>query len=325
MKTKIFISWSGEKSKNIALVLKEWVPLILPSVEAFVSDEDIEKGSRSLNIISSELQEARYGIFCLTAENLSSPWIYFEAGAISKTIDNSRIMPILFDIEGSDISKGNPLLQFQYTTFEKGDFLKCLKAVNGCCGDQAIIETNLAIMLDSFWEKIYSAVESAIKNATTIEGNTSRTKSVKDRDILEEILKEVRSQSIILARSDTKTVEPGVNAQLIDRLVDTYKYLTGVMKEYALNNVAVPEDLRFQISQMADPIITLAAISKREDRRSPSLAHNALANTESSNSAVERVRGQSFETLSPKNIRDLAEAAKAMKAIGVRRSSDGNT
>ena len=40
---KVFVSWSGELSKEIAEVLKKWIPCIIQSVEVFYSPEDIEK------------------------------------------------------------------------------------------------------------------------------------------------------------------------------------------------------------------------------------------------------------------------------------------
>lgn len=40
---KIFVSWSGELSRQIAEVLKKWIPCIIQSVEVFFSPEDIKK------------------------------------------------------------------------------------------------------------------------------------------------------------------------------------------------------------------------------------------------------------------------------------------
>ena len=38
---KVFISWSGERSKKIAKALKKWIKNVIQSVEPFVSSEDI--------------------------------------------------------------------------------------------------------------------------------------------------------------------------------------------------------------------------------------------------------------------------------------------
>lgn len=41
---KVFISWSGERSKEMANALREWLPMVLQYVEPFVSDKDISAG-----------------------------------------------------------------------------------------------------------------------------------------------------------------------------------------------------------------------------------------------------------------------------------------
>ena len=95
---KVFVSWSGELSKEIAEVLKKWIPCIIQSVEVFYSPEDIEKGDNWDATISSELSECNYGIICLTPENTMAPWINFEAGAIAKSLD-SKVSALMINIK----------------------------------------------------------------------------------------------------------------------------------------------------------------------------------------------------------------------------------
>ncbi|MGA9601795.1 MAG: toll/interleukin-1 receptor domain-containing protein [Methylocystis sp.] len=89
--TKVFISWSGEASHSIATTLHEWLPVILQNIKPFISSEDLRKGGRWGKDLAEQLQHTNFGIICLTPSNLESPWILFEAGALSKFIDESHV------------------------------------------------------------------------------------------------------------------------------------------------------------------------------------------------------------------------------------------
>lgn len=80
---KLFISWSGETSQQIALQLRKWLPLILPAAKPFITSTDIDKGAKWLGEIHSELEASNFGIVCLTPDNIRSQWLAFEAGALS--------------------------------------------------------------------------------------------------------------------------------------------------------------------------------------------------------------------------------------------------
>ena len=124
---KIFVSWSGDLSRKIAEILKKWIPCIIQSVEVFFSPEDIEKGDHWDRTISTQLSECKYGIICLAAENISAPWINFEAGAIAKTLD-SKVAALMIDIKPSDIR--GPLSRYQAAKFEKDDFYQLICSIN---------------------------------------------------------------------------------------------------------------------------------------------------------------------------------------------------
>ena len=79
---KLFISWSGEVSHRVALHFKEWLPVVLPFVEAWVSSEDIPKGSRWGAELATQLEGTDAGIVCLVPGNIDEPWLNFEAGAL---------------------------------------------------------------------------------------------------------------------------------------------------------------------------------------------------------------------------------------------------
>jgi hypothetical protein len=108
---KVFISWSGNLSKSLAEILRQWLPAVIQAIKPYYTPDDITKGARWTTEISKELEESSIGILCLTRDNLEAPWIMFEAGALSKKMDKSKVCPILFGVESTDIQ--GPLIQFQ--------------------------------------------------------------------------------------------------------------------------------------------------------------------------------------------------------------------
>jgi hypothetical protein len=85
----ILISWSGERSRAVADTLKEYQPMIVNAFNPWLSSADIDKGARWSAELSAALATAKAGIVCLSPNNLTTPYILFEAGAISKTVENA--------------------------------------------------------------------------------------------------------------------------------------------------------------------------------------------------------------------------------------------
>jgi hypothetical protein len=129
---KVFISWSGPLSHRVALQLREWLPVVLPFVEPWVSSEDIPKGSRWGAELATQFEGTNSGIVCLDAGNLDQPWLNFEAGALSKSVQEGRIHPFLLALEPGKLS--GPLSQFQATQCTKNDVKKLVQAINGEAG-----------------------------------------------------------------------------------------------------------------------------------------------------------------------------------------------
>ena len=100
----IFLSWSGEMSQRVASALRYWLPSVIPSVRPFVSSQDISRGARWLPVLSHELQNAQYGIICVTPYNVHKPWVNFEAGKLTRLRKGFPVTPFLFQLSHASLS-----------------------------------------------------------------------------------------------------------------------------------------------------------------------------------------------------------------------------
>ena len=60
--------------------------------------------------------------------SLNSPWLNFEAGALSKSLDISRISPFLLGLRQAELT--GPLAQFQATLPQVDDAVRLVKSMN---------------------------------------------------------------------------------------------------------------------------------------------------------------------------------------------------
>ena len=187
---KIFISWSGTQSHSSATALKSWLPYIFTDANVFVSSEDIRKGKRWLPEISKQLSTTNFGIVCLTRDNLESPWLLFEAGALSK-LKSAQVCSLLFgDLRNADVE--GPLSNFQSTIFNKSDFLKLIQSINSKLGKGRLEDQRLKTMFEKWWPDLENAIADSSKHAE---------KSVKPKRSQEELLSEVLEITRAIARN----------------------------------------------------------------------------------------------------------------------------
>lgn len=183
---KVFISWSGERSKTIAVALQEWLPFVLQYCEPWVSAHDIDAGMRWADQLSSQLDDCDIGVLVLTPENQKAPWVLFEAGAISKSVGQSKLIPLLIDLTPADVE--SPLSQFQSVTADR-------KGVENLClsinreATPVFPEDKIRLLVQRMWsdfgEKLQDA-EKLINEDLPVQPIRS------DRDVMGEVLELVR-------------------------------------------------------------------------------------------------------------------------------------
>jgi len=220
MATKVFISWSGELSRLLAEALREWLPSALQYVKPYFSPEDIEKGTKWNTEIAKELELADIGIICLTHNNIKKPWILFEAGALSKSIDKSRVCTLLFDIEPADV-KG-PLTSFQSTRFQRDDFKRLITTINNSAEDAKLESGVLENVFDMWWPKLEEKVKNILSSNVEQEKEDRRS----ERDMLEEVLELTRMNAARLTRS------PRISERAIMELVEILDEIMMIMRHF---------------------------------------------------------------------------------------------
>lgn len=155
---KVFISWSGDRSRQAAEILRAWLPRVIQSVQPWMSQEDISAGSRWLSEVSSVLDSTQIGILCVMPENQHNPWLLFEAGALSKSLRQGRVCPLLFEMTAGQLS--GPLTQFQAHTFGKEGVLRILSVLNEEAGDRALPEGEVEQILEVWWPHLNERISS---------------------------------------------------------------------------------------------------------------------------------------------------------------------
>jgi hypothetical protein len=72
---------------------------LLPLPVVRVPSGGVESGEVWFSKITKSLAETKVGILCLTPENKENPWIMFEAGALMKGLEKSRVHILLMDLK----------------------------------------------------------------------------------------------------------------------------------------------------------------------------------------------------------------------------------
>src|SRR6266571_5453343 len=181
---KVFISWSGKRSHSLADALHDWIPLVLHYVEPWLSQADIEAGQRWAEQVDKELEASNFGVICVTQENVASPWVLFEAGALAKSLQGSRVIPLLLDLEFRDIT--GPLAQFQAKKVDQSGLFEVVQSLNQIA-PHPVPEDRVKQLFDALWPELEKKVAAVPKASVP-------TKHARPQpEILEELVASVRS------------------------------------------------------------------------------------------------------------------------------------
>lgn len=152
----VFISWSGDRSKILAKELSQLLPELVPTLNVWMSEQDIDAGSRWGEELNRKLETSNFGVLCLTQENLSAPWLLFEAGSLAKSVSQSKVVPYRLGLKPTDIPF--PLAQFQGVDADEVGTKKLVQSLNSAL-ESPIKGPQLDSMFKRWWPDLKSRIE----------------------------------------------------------------------------------------------------------------------------------------------------------------------
>jgi hypothetical protein len=232
---KIFLSWSGGQSRQLATALHAWLPDILHFVEPWMSDADISAGQRWGAEVGKALESTNFGILCVTRENLEAAWLLFEAGALAKSMAQGTVIPFLLDVQFGEILSG-PLGQFQAKKVDGSGAWELVSAINRLADSQAIDDARLRRLFDRLWPDL----EQTILHIAPNEQGSHPRRSIDL--ILEELVGAVRNFDLRLADVERGIATPDYSSSAM-LLLRTRETLAELPLETVAEEARISEEL----------------------------------------------------------------------------------
>jgi hypothetical protein len=182
---KVFISWSGERSRVVAEALRSWLPDLIQAVKPWVSGVDIRAGMRWSREVDEQLRETQFGILCLTRDNQTAPWLVFEAGALAKSVEGAAVCPYLIDLAPSELHNG-PLTAFQAKRADREDTFDMVVAINAAL---PVVEQLTEVQLQKAFARWWPDLESVL---TGLPSHPAPIKRRTSEEVADELLSSMR-------------------------------------------------------------------------------------------------------------------------------------
>ncbi len=158
---RLFISWSGESSRQVALGLQTVLrKLPIGGLQIFLSATAIQPGDRWAAELGDVLERFDFGILCLNGSNIVEPWILFESGALTKHAQTSGVVPYLLGVRPDELPQ--PLKQFQAVSATKQGTLSLVDRLHSLAGNEHSALTDVHAVFDMFWPELEETLGEAI-------------------------------------------------------------------------------------------------------------------------------------------------------------------
>ena len=198
---KIFISWSGDLSREFAEFFDHWLKDVLQGVETFISTSDIGVGDDWRKELDESLEENSIGVLILTPENISSQWLFYEAGALAKTSEIARVMPLRLGVSNFDIQKG-PLSKFQNANADRSGIKSILVAINELLQERGVDQDRLERSFSRWWPDLENKISSVQNNILDIDVERfDENTASNSNELLGQLAEEVRELSKLVGKT----------------------------------------------------------------------------------------------------------------------------
>lgn len=245
---RVFISWSGDLSREVAQVFDKWLPQVIQQIDPFFSP-NIPKGKEWNVELRRQLAETDAGLFCITRENVNQRWLNFEAGAVANalrdTAETPRVLPFLFGMTSAELPL--PLSAFQYTTYEKEDVRQLVNSINGARGNPLVKEAIVASQFDRLWPELEAALDPLLEKVPEETVEEAPITPVTDQQVLQELLDLARTQHRAIMESHRSSVDVDrvdVSQEDFSQLVRKWtSFVKRVVTETETNGPIMPAEL----------------------------------------------------------------------------------
>jgi SAM-dependent methyltransferase len=262
----VFISWSGKRSRTIAEILGNWLGTLIPDSSPWVSTE-IAKGEIWSREVQDQLKNSRFGLLCVNSQNFLSPWILFEAGALSNILAPNCVCPYLIDLNASQIKA--PLSMFQAVqSTSKEDHWKLLLTINARQEHPYPRQ-----LLEPAFEKSWQILQEEIKSAESIDEPLAKVDEMKNK--LTEAIERLQNLSLFSENIYMQKL-------VIDSLERTFSRIRGIeptVPVFRLPQWLYPTYLTRLLSTFNPTVKAVALVDQEELFWRSSAGNEILRNT----------------------------------------------
>ena len=124
---KAYISWSGDLSRKVATTLQHWLTKNIYPIQILDIETDIQIGQSWKMKIDEVFQSTELVIFCVTRNSLNSHWFTYELGYFTSKSNTKAIIPLLVDVEPSEVH--GPIAYYQFYGIDNNSIHKLVSKI----------------------------------------------------------------------------------------------------------------------------------------------------------------------------------------------------